>query len=52
MTALDKALALDPYFFLALLQKAGLLERQGKPKKASTVYHAALCCVPRTSPLP
>ena len=51
-SALDKALALDPYFFLALMQKAGLLERQGDLKKASTVYHAALCCIPRTGPLP
>ena len=52
MTALDKALALDPYFFLALLQKAALLEREGKPKKAASVYHAALCCVPQTPSLP
>ena len=52
MSALDKALSLDPYFFLALMQKAALLERQGDAKKASTVYYAALCCVPRTGPLP
>jgi aspartyl/asparaginyl beta-hydroxylase (cupin superfamily)/Tfp pilus assembly protein PilF len=52
MNALDQALKLDPYFFLALMQKAALLERQGDSKKASTAYHAALCCVPRTGPLP
>ena len=52
LTALDKALALDPYFFLALMQKAALLERQGDAKQASTVYHAALCCIPRAGPLP
>lgn len=47
LAALDQALALDPYFFLALLQKATLLERQGQQKKAAGVYHAALCCLPR-----
>jgi aspartyl/asparaginyl beta-hydroxylase (cupin superfamily) len=52
MHALDQALKLDPYFFLALMQKAALLERQGDAKKASTVYHAALCCIPQTGPLP
>lgn len=51
LSALDQALALDPYFFLALLQKATLFERQGKPRKAAGLFHAALCCAPR-GPLP
>lgn len=46
--ALNAALKLDPYFFLALLQKATLLERQGDPKRAAGMYHAFLCCVPTT----
>ncbi|MGH8249120.1 MAG: aspartyl/asparaginyl beta-hydroxylase domain-containing protein [Steroidobacteraceae bacterium] len=52
LAALAKALALDPYFFLALMQKAAALERQGAAKKAAAAYRSALCCIPRISPLP
>jgi len=44
--ALERALVADPRFFPALLQKARLFERQGKPKQAAYMYHAFLCCVP------
>ncbi len=44
--AVEKALAVDPRFFPALLHKARLLERQGKLKQAAYMYHAFLCCVP------
>jgi aspartyl/asparaginyl beta-hydroxylase (cupin superfamily) len=46
MDALGKALALDPYFFLALLQKATLLERTGRGREAAAFYHAFLASVP------
>ncbi len=44
--ALEKALALDPYFYLARLQKATLLERQGKARQAAESYGAFLASVP------
>ena len=42
LEALQTALALDPYFFTANLQKGSLLELQGKHKQAVMAYHAAL----------
>ncbi len=44
--AVEKALAVDPRFFPALLHKARLFERQGKLKAAAYMYHAFLCCIP------
>jgi aspartate beta-hydroxylase len=44
--ALEKALELDPYFYLALLQKSTLLERRGRHRQAAQVYRAFLQCVP------
>ena len=44
--ALERALTSDPRFFPALLHKARLFERQGKPKQAAYMYHAFLSCVP------
>src|SRR6266581_3218110 len=44
--AIERALTADPRFFPALLHKARLFERQGKPKQAAYMYHAFLCCVP------
>jgi aspartate beta-hydroxylase len=52
MAAIEKALARDPYFFLALLQKATLLERLGKSRDAATAYEAVLACAPPASQLP
>jgi aspartyl/asparaginyl beta-hydroxylase (cupin superfamily) len=45
--ALEKALALDPRYFPALLHKARLFERQGKLKAAAAMYNAFLACLPR-----
>jgi aspartate beta-hydroxylase len=42
LQALDEALALDPYYYVANLQKGALLELQGKRKSAAGAYHAAL----------
>jgi len=44
--ALEKALALDPRYFPALLHKARLFERQGKLKAAAAMYNAFLACLP------
>jgi aspartate beta-hydroxylase len=40
--ALDRALTLDPFFFLALIQRASLLELHGKTKAAARTYQRAL----------
>ncbi len=40
--ALQTTLAIDPYCWPALLQKADLLERQGKPKAAALLYRDVL----------
>ncbi len=37
LQALDRALARDPYFFMALLWKGAVLERMGKPRLAATL---------------
>ncbi|MCS6946536.1 MAG: aspartyl/asparaginyl beta-hydroxylase domain-containing protein, partial [Steroidobacteraceae bacterium] len=44
--ALQRVLALDPRHLLALLQKASLLEIQGKPRAAAAVYKDALATLP------
>ena len=44
--ALERALVADPRFYPALLQKARLLERQGKTKPAAFTYQAFLFCLP------
>jgi tetratricopeptide (TPR) repeat protein len=38
LRALDEALAADPYFFLALMSKAAVLERMARPRQAARVY--------------
>src|SRR5207253_2952586 len=52
LDALEKALAIDPRYFPALLHKARLFERQGKLKQAAYMYHAFLCCLPPGVPPP
>jgi aspartate beta-hydroxylase len=47
LRALDAALAIDPYFFLALLSKGVVLERMGRTKFAAQVYRNALRIAPR-----
>lgn len=50
--ALERALKLDPYFFLALIQKGSLLEREGKAKLAARTYQRALNTLRPGTPLP
>jgi aspartate beta-hydroxylase len=50
--ALERALAIDPYFYLALLQKGTLLERQGKPRQAAKSYLSFLACLPAPAQQP
>jgi tetratricopeptide (TPR) repeat protein len=50
--ALEKALAIDPRYALALLQKAELMERLANPKAAAAVYAAALASMASGSPVP
>jgi aspartyl/asparaginyl beta-hydroxylase (cupin superfamily)/Flp pilus assembly protein TadD len=49
--ALEQALAIDPYFFPALLSKAALLARTGKSRAAARVYKDALTIAPQDSEL-
>jgi ornithine lipid ester-linked acyl 2-hydroxylase len=46
LRALDAALAIDPYFFLAMLSKGIVLERMGRTKFAAQVYGNALKIAP------
>ena len=50
-TALEKALAIEPRYVPALLQKAELMERLDNQKVAATVYQAALDCVASGTPV-
>jgi aspartate beta-hydroxylase len=50
--AIERALALDPRYLLALLQKGDLMERLGKPKSAALVYGAAIATVAPGTHLP
>jgi tetratricopeptide (TPR) repeat protein len=50
--ALQSVLTIEPRNLLALLQKAELLVRRGKPKAAATVYHNALQVLPPNARLP
>jgi aspartate beta-hydroxylase len=46
LRALDETLAIDPYFFLALMSKGAVLERIGTPRRAALVYRDALKIAP------
>jgi len=50
--ALERALAIEPRYVLALLQKADLMERLAQPKTAAVVYEAALDSVESGAPVP
>ena len=52
LAALDRALALDPYFFMALLSKGAVLERLNKPRQAANVYANAIKIAPAADRLP
>jgi aspartate beta-hydroxylase len=47
IAAFDQVLALQPYHFLALLSKAGVLEKIGHHKEAARIYANALKIAPR-----
>ena len=47
LRALDAALAIEPYFFLALLSKGIVLEHMGRTKFAAQIYRNALRIAPR-----
>ncbi len=44
--ALDAALAIDPYIFLALLSKGAVLEQMGQERRAAEIYRDALKIAP------
>ena len=46
LRALNAALAIDPYFFLALLSKGMVLEQMGRPRIAAEAYRNALKIAP------
>jgi aspartate beta-hydroxylase len=50
--ALEKALALEPRYVAALLQKGDLLERLGNPRGAALVFSAALDSIAPGTPIP
>jgi|CXWL01.1.fsa_nt_gi aspartyl/asparaginyl beta-hydroxylase (cupin superfamily) len=52
LAACDRALARDPYFFLALLSKGAILEQIGKPRLATLVYKNAIKIAPPPERLP
>ena len=52
LAALDAALAIDPYFFLALLSKGSVLEQMGKHRLAADIYRNALRIAPRREQTP
>jgi aspartate beta-hydroxylase len=49
LAAIDKALALEPRNYCAMLQKASLQELQGRPRAAAMTYRYALQSVPAGS---
>jgi aspartyl/asparaginyl beta-hydroxylase (cupin superfamily) len=48
--ALERALAVDPYCYPALLFKGGWFERQGRPHDAARIYADALKILPQKIP--
>jgi aspartyl/asparaginyl beta-hydroxylase (cupin superfamily) len=52
IAALERALAIEPRYTLALLQQASLLELMGRMREAATVCKNALATIPRGATLP
>lgn len=52
LAALDRALTIDPYFFLALLSKGKVLERMSLTRQAARVYANAIKIAPPPERLP
>jgi aspartate beta-hydroxylase len=50
LEAIERALALEPRYLAALLQKGTLLEATGKPRKAARIYRNALAALPPGEP--
>lgn len=50
--ALDRALSIDPYFFMALLSKGSVLEQMGRRRQAAGVYANAIKIAPAPERLP
>src|SRR5262249_24046890 len=50
LAAIDRALVIDPYFFMALLSKATVLERMRRPREAARAYRNALKTTPTQIP--
>jgi hypothetical protein len=50
--ALNRAIAIDPYCYPALLVKADWLERKGKPRLAARTYKDVLAILPPADSLP
>ena len=52
LDAVERALALDPYYFMALLSKGAILEDIGKPRLAARAYRDAIKIAPSEPSLP
>jgi aspartate beta-hydroxylase len=52
LAALDQALAIDPYFFMALLSKGVVLEQIGQARAAARVFKDAIKIAPPPDRLP
>ena len=52
LEALDEALALDPYHFVALLSKGVLVERTAGERAAAAIYRNALILAPAADEMP
>lgn len=52
LSALDEALTLDPYDFVALLSKGALMERSAGERAAAAIYKNALLLAPPDDELP
>ena len=52
LAAIDEALSLDPYHFVALLSKGALTEKISGERAAAAIYRNALMIVPKDEELP
>ena len=52
LAAIDRALALDPYYFMAQLSKGSLLEQMGQKRLAARTYGNALKIAPSPERMP
>lgn len=52
LTALQRALAIEPRHLIALLQKGSLLDLMDRPREAAKTYHHALQSIPAGAQLP